>query len=141
VAESREHVEGLVRRLFETLSSGRLDDLAPFFDEETVWSVGRVGGAAGTKGGDAIINSFLRPVRTGLFEGNDPRVNITSLFVDGDWAIFEAEGEGKLKNHNDYANRYVFFVQVVGDKVRQVREYMDTAYAAKITEGIRRPDR
>lgn len=136
---TRERAADIVTRFFATLSSGDLDDLAEFLDEESEWAVARAGQeGGGTKGGDAIINSFFKPVREGLFEPRDPKIDIKNLLVDGDWVVVEGQGRGRLKNGNAYANRYVFCIRLVGDKIREAREYMDTAYAAEIARGIER---
>jgi uncharacterized protein len=139
-AGTREYAIELVTSMFATLSSGELDELARYFDDETTWTVSSVGrGGPARSGPSAIIDGFLRPVREGLFEPRDPKVNVKNVWVDGEWAFVEAQGSGRLKNGNEYANLYMFCIHIVGGKVREVREYMDTAYAARIAEGIPRP--
>jgi uncharacterized protein len=136
---SRDRAAALVTNLLATLSSGDLDALKPFFDDDSTWAVAAVE-RTGTPptGPEGIVERFFRPVRESLFEPRDPKVNIENLWVDGAWVFVEARGSGKLKNGNSYANRYMFCIRTEGDKVKEVREYMDTAYAAKIAEGIPR---
>ena len=47
----------------------------------------------------------------------------------------ETTGTGRLLNGNQYVNEYVFVIQVVGDTVRFLREYMDSDYAHSISAG------
>jgi len=49
--------------------------------------------------------------------------------------VAETTGTGKLLNGNSYINEYVFVIQVEGDTVRYLREYMDSDYAHSISAG------
>jgi ketosteroid isomerase-like protein len=120
----------LVRSFFETLSSGDLDRLASFFDEESTWTVCAVDIlGAGTYRGAAIVEEFLRPVR-GLFEPGDPKVEIVTVIAEGGRVAVEARGRGRFLNGEPYENQYAFVIEVDGATVRSIREYMDTHYAA-----------
>ena len=44
-----------------------------------------------------------------------------------------------MLNGNNYENQYVFVLQVDGDKVRFLREYIDSAYAHSISAGSGAP--
>jgi ketosteroid isomerase-like protein len=79
------------------------------------------------------VEKFLRPVREGMFEPAQPKVDPEHVLAEGGWVTVEARGRGQLKNGNAYDNRYVFIVEVVGDKIRTIREYMDTAYAGRVS--------
>lgn len=46
-----------------------------------------------TKGGDAVIDDFLTPVR-GMFAPGDPKIHVKHTFSDGD--IFGAETGGSV---------------------------------------------
>jgi ketosteroid isomerase-like protein len=87
------------------------------------------------RGRRAIIEDFLQPVREGLFEPGDPKVEVVRMIGEGDWVVAETVARGKLRNGNDYENSYVFVAQVSGDQVRFLREYMDTAYAHDVSAG------
>jgi ketosteroid isomerase-like protein len=124
--------EEFVRSFFETLSSGDLDRLASFFDAESAWTVCATGiPGAGTHQGSAIIEEFLRPVR-GMFEPGEPKVELTNLLAAGRWVAVEARGRGRFRNGPRYENRYSFWVEVDGQKIRTIREYMDSHYVATL---------
>lgn len=129
-----ERAKELVRSFFAVLSSGDLDALKGFFDDRSTWGVGTAeGGRPPQTGPNDIVEKFLRPVREGMFEPAQPKVDPENVFAEGGWVTVEARGRGQLKNGNTYDNRYVFIVEVAGDKVRTVREYMDTAYARRVS--------
>lgn len=128
----------VVRRFFATLSTGDFAAIGEFFDDETVWGVNNVdNGHPSRKGRRAIIDEFLQPVREGLFEPGDPKLELKRVLVDGDWVSVEATGRGTMLDGAHYENSYCFIAQVAGEKIRYLCEYMDTAYAARISQGAR----
>lgn len=126
----------VLRRFFATLSTGDFNAIGEFFEDDSVWMVNDVArGFPSERGRRAIIEDFLQPVREGLFEPGDPKVEVVHMISEGDWVVAQTIGRGKLRNGNDYENSYAFVVQVNGDKVKSLREYMDTAYAHDVSEG------
>jgi uncharacterized protein len=132
---SEEANKQLVRRFFATLSSGDLQALAAFFDDRSTWAIGRAEDPAIRTGPREIVDDFLVPVREGLFEPGNPKVAIENLWSDGDWVIAETVGTGPMRNGNAYRNVYAFLLRIEGDVIREMREYMDTGYAAKVSAG------
>jgi uncharacterized protein len=132
---SEEANKELVRRFFATLSSGDMPAIASFFDDDSTWGIGFAQDPSVRRGPKEIIDDFLKPVREGLFEPANPKVEIVNLWSDGDWVIAETVGTGPMLNGNAYRNVYAFVLRVEGDVIREMREYMDTAYAAKVTAG------
>lgn len=120
----------VVRRFFAALSSGDYDAVGEFFGDDSVWKVNDVPrGHPEQHGRRAIIEDFLCPVRDGLFQPGDPKVEPTRLVAEGDWVVAQGTGRGKLRSGGDYRNEYVYVIQVAGGKVTFLHEYMDTAYA------------
>jgi len=132
---SEEANKELVLRFFATLSSGDLQAVGGFFAEGSAWSVGFAEAPATRTGPREIVDDFLVPVREGLFEPANPKVDVQRMWADGDWVIAEAIGTGPMRNGNAYRNVYAFLFRVEGEVIREMREYMDTAYAAKVTAG------
>ena len=126
----------VVRRFFETLGSGNFAAIGEFFTDDSVWQVNDVArGLPAQRGRKGIIDDFLQPIREGLFEPGDPKVEIRRLIGEGDWVVAETTGYGTLLNGNNYVNEYVFVIQVDGDTVRFLREYMDSDYAHSVSAG------
>jgi uncharacterized protein len=126
----------VLRRFLATLSTGDFDAIGEFFGDDTVWMVNDVArGFPSQRGRRAIIDDFLQPVREGLFEPGDPKVEVVRMISEGDWVVAQTVGRGKLRNGNKYENHYVMVAQISGAQVKYLREYMDTAYAHDISEG------
>lgn len=49
------------------------------------------------------------------------------IFADGDHVIVEARGDVTMTSGKPYRNLYCFVIQMKDGKMREVREYMDTA--------------
>lgn len=129
----------VLRRFFATLSTGDYDAIGEFFGDDSVWAVNNVAaGHPSERGRRAIIEDFLKPVRTGLFEPGDPKVEVLRMVAEGDWVTAETIARGSLRNGNTYENSYVFVAQVSGDQLRYLKEYMDTSYAFEVSKP--RPD-
>jgi uncharacterized protein len=128
----------VVRRFFDTLSTGDFAAIGEFFNDDSVWMVNDVGrGRPAQRGRRAIIEDFLQPVREGLFEPGDPKIEVKSLLSEGNRVAAETIGRGTLLNGNQYENHYVFIMEIDGDQVAFMCEYMDSVYARSSAAGAR----
>jgi len=126
----------VVRRFFATLGTGDFAAIGEFFTDESVWQVNDVArGLPAQRGRKGIIDDFLQPIREGLFAPGDPKVEIRRLLSEGSWVVAETTARGELLNGNHYENEYVFVIEVDGDSVKYLREYMDSDYAHSISAG------
>src|SRR5690606_16593923 len=109
-----------------------LEALRPLFHEDASWEATSqsIPGAGITRGRDKIIDEFLAPVR-GLFEPGDPNVIVLRLVSQDEWVAAETAAVGKLRNGNDYHNRYAWIIEIRDDKIYALREYMDSHYILK----------
>jgi uncharacterized protein len=127
--------KGVLTRFFAALSTGNYDAIGEFFGPESVWMVNSVaGGFPHEQGRQKIINDFLRPVRDGLFEPGDPKVDVLRMIGEGDWVAAETIARGSLRNGNTYENHYAWIAQVDGEQIRFLKEYMDSAYAFEVSK-------
>jgi ketosteroid isomerase-like protein len=127
----------VLRRFFATLSTGDYAAIGEFFGDDSVWETNNVAaGHPGACGRRAIIDDFLQPVRDGLFEPGDPKVEVVRMVCDGDWVAAQTIARGSLRNGNSYENSYAWFAQIAGDEVRFLKEYMDTSYAFEISKPV-----
>jgi uncharacterized protein len=130
----------VVRRFFDTLSTGEFEKIAECFTEDSTWTVNDVANGFPSQRGRAIIDDFLQPVREGLFEAGDPKVEVLRMISEGSTVAAETIARGALRNGNAYENYYAWFIEVDPDtgKVLALKEYMDSDYAHSIsapTEG------
>jgi ketosteroid isomerase-like protein len=113
----------LVIEFFGHLSAGRRPEALAMMAEDGTWWAPQMGIVskrqfAKLMGGiDAIMKGpiQLRPKR---------------ITTEEDRVAVEAEGDGDLVNGKHYHNTYHFLIVVHGGKVREVKEYNDTKYAA-----------
>src|SRR5262245_11128911 len=131
MASAEPSSEALVRSFFAKLSAGDLDGLKAMLHDEATWTIFAEGlpGAGRHEGCEAIVEGFLRPVREGLFEPGDPKVEIEAVVAAAGWVAVEARGHGRLADGRPYRNTYAFFLEIDDGKVRTVREYMDSLLA------------
>ena len=123
----------VLRRFFATLSTGDYDAIGEFFGDDSVWTVNNVAaGMPGERGRQKIIGDFLQPVRDGLFEPGDPKIEVVRMICE------ETIARGSLRNGNRYENYYAWVAQIDGERVKFLKEYMDTSYAFEISKP--RPD-
>lgn len=124
--------EQLALDFFAALSTGDLEKLRPFLDENSVWEpmVKDIPGAGSYKGA-AIIDEFLGPVR-GMFAAGDPKVHPQTLFSDGDHVAVESYSDGKLQDGRPYYNRYSWVFRMNNGKIGSLHEYMDSHYVARL---------
>jgi ketosteroid isomerase-like protein len=127
--------EQLVREFFETLSTGDLEALRTRLHPGGSWEVmgTTIPGAGVTRGGNAVIDDFLAPVR-GMFEPGDPKITLKRIFSSGDVVAAETEAVGTLSNGNRYHNRYAWIIDIKDDRVCHLHEYMDTAYIMSVVD-------
>jgi ketosteroid isomerase-like protein len=125
--------EEVVRSFFATLSSGDLDRLGGFLDDRSEWHICATGipGAGVHTGRAGIVDGFLGPVR-GMFEPGEPKVEIVNLVAQGPLVAVEATGRGRFLDGRVYENRYAYWIELDGETVRTIKEYMDSAYVASL---------
>ena len=89
----------VVRRFFDTLGTGDFAAIGEFFTDESVWQVNDVArGLPAQHGRKGIIDDFLQPIREGLFEPGDPKVEIRRLIGEGDWVVAETTGRARSRS-------------------------------------------
>ncbi|MER5435752.1 nuclear transport factor 2 family protein [Streptomyces sp. NPDC002588] len=91
-------------------------------------------GAGEPMDGETMLT--VLPRMLALFDANGPRLRITHLVGEGTWVVAEAVGSGSFRDGSRYDNRYANVYEVVGDRVRTVREYMDTQHTARSFEAV-----
>jgi hypothetical protein len=126
--------ERLVLRFFETLGQGDYDALKAMFHADATWTVMAQGipGAGVHKGVKAIVDDFMKPIRLGMFENNDPKILPDSICSKGSLVAMESRGVGLMKSGKRYNNLYAWFVEIKDGKVFAIREYMDTQYVTTL---------
>jgi ketosteroid isomerase-like protein len=72
---------------------------------------------------------FVRRIGPEIFPQGLGRRIVSRSFGNDDVALVEAEGSGMHASGKAYRNRYAFVIDVVGERIQSVREYLDTLHA------------
>jgi ketosteroid isomerase-like protein len=87
-------------------------------------------GAQTPMDGETMLK-LLPEMLSALFGETGPQLELVRVVAEGTWVVAEARGSGFFRDGSPYANRYANFYEVVGDRVRTLREYMDTQHTAQ----------
>lgn len=122
----------IVRKFFEALNSGDLENLRPMLCSKTIWRpMVREMSEKPEYQGDAIIDDFLGPVRS-IFKDGGPMVTPTFIVADEHGAAAETDGDGETQDGKIYANKYGWFFDIEDGQILCVREYFDSNYVTKL---------
>ncbi len=87
------------------------------------------------RGAEKIVEMMLGAASAAFVPGSQ-RVAIRLLFAEGDVAIAEVRMTAQRPNGApDYDNEYVFVFEFADDKIAEIREHVDTRYAAQVFGG------
>jgi len=131
-----------VRAYFDAIERGDRAGLVALFHPEVRWSVpkGAIAPYGGVhRGAEKIADMMLGAVGTAFVPGTQ-RVIVRLMMGEGDVVIAETRMTAKRPPRDgkavpDYENDYVFVVELEGDRIVEVREHVDTRYAAEAFGG------
>nr|WP_157287474.1 nuclear transport factor 2 family protein [Bradyrhizobium yuanmingense] len=115
---------------WNTFSSRDPERIAALFTEDAEWIAPKGNATAialdhtDHMEGPHQIARFIAQEMHRLFSNID--IAFRGVYVDGDVVIVEERMRATLPGGKPYENEYCFVFEVVGDRIRQVREYMDT---------------
>jgi hypothetical protein len=126
--------KAVVRAYFEAVSRGDRAALLALFRPDLRWSVpkGAIAPYGGLhQGAEPIADLMLGAVAAAFVPGSQ-RVEIGLLLGEGDVVMAEARLTAKqARGGPDYDNAYVFVFELQGGRIAEIREHVDTRYAAQ----------
>ena len=129
-----ERAKAVVTRFFETFSSGDVDAILDALATDAVWWVsGRLAGLSGHYD-KARFGPLLRGAKA-AYRGSGLTITPTGMIAEGNRVAVEAEGDATLKDGRRFTPHYHFLITVRGDRLVEVKEYMDTQHASEIFLG------
>jgi ketosteroid isomerase-like protein len=124
----------VVTRFFETFSAGDVPAILDALDDAAVWWVsGRIEGMSGSYD-KASFGPLLLGAKA-AYRGAGLTITPTAMIAEGDKVAVEAEGFAELADGRSFTPHYHFLITVRGDKLLEVKEYMDTQHAKEIFFG------
>ena len=125
--------EQTVQRYLDALLAGDVDVIRDSFTEDATWTMhGDLPIAGPWKGRDAIVDDFLQQLGATLFEPGSQRFEFPLLVAAGDTVVLEWRVHARSRAGIEYDNEYCGVFLVEDGRIRAVREYMDTGYAARV---------
>ena len=126
-------MEALVRSYFEAVSAGDGERLRAIFAPDLRWRVpqGAIEPYAGLhEGADRIVEMMLGAVGQSFVPGSQ-KAELRLLLYGEDVACVETEMTAETPDGRRYRNDYTFFFEFRDGLVSEIREHVDTRYAAE----------
>lgn len=120
-AENKE----FIRNMFAELSKGNGEAFLGAMADDvryTIIGTSKYSGTFNSK--QDVINRLLGPLSAQLEGGI--AVTPLNLIADGEYVAMQAQGKALSKNGERYDNTYCHVFRIVGGKVKEVTEYLDT---------------
>lgn len=120
----------VVLNAWKTFSSRDTERIAALFTEDAEWIAPKGNATAIALDhtdhmvGAKQIARFIAQEMHRMFSGID--IAFRGVYADGDTVIVEERMRATLAGGKPYENDYCFVFTVAGDRIREVREYMDT---------------
>ena len=125
-------MEACVHDYFDAVGKGDQGRLMRLFTTDLRWRVpkGAIKPYAGLhEGAEKIIDMMLGAV-SGAFVAGSQKTEILNLVFGDDLAIAETEMRATSPEGQQYRNDYVFCFEFRDGRIAEIREHVDTRYAA-----------
>jgi uncharacterized protein len=130
----------VVQRYLDALVAGDLDAIRDSFAEDATWTIlGDLPIGSRWRGREAIVDEFLTGVAGSLYEAGSVQFEFPTLIGEGDTVAVEWRVRARTAAGADYANSYCGLFVVSDGRIAEVREYLDTRYAARTLFGAAAP--
>jgi uncharacterized protein len=122
---------GLVRDIFKNLETGDGSGFFTHVSDDVDWIVEGTHPLAGHyhSKADFLAHTFKKLDKV-LPQGT--QLNVEHALVSGDWAVVELRSLATAKNGLRFDNRYCWVCRFSGDKIVEVRAYLDSALVAQL---------
>jgi ketosteroid isomerase-like protein len=119
VAENKE----VVRKMGEAKS---LDDMLATMSDDVRWTIqGTTKYSHVMNGKKEITDKLLHPIFSEMESMGSNHVD--NVIAEGDFVVVQQHASGrKTKSGNPYNNSYCLVFKVIGGKIKEINEYLDT---------------
>jgi len=131
-ATPRDEMDRLARAYFDRVCAADAEGLRALFAEDVRWRIpkGAIEPFGGVhEGAEKIVGMMLGAVGESFVAGSQ-RFEIQTALFGEDVACFETQMRARTPDGRDYCNDYTFFFEFREGVVREIREHVDTRYAA-----------
>jgi len=128
----------IIARYVAALQEGDLETIRESFAPGATWRLdGDLLLSGLWEGRETIINDFYGTAWR-LYEPGSVRIEVTSLFAEGENVLLEWTSRARTAAGEPYENRCIGVFVVRDGQIQAVREYMDTHYAYRALEASAR---
>jgi uncharacterized protein len=128
--------KGAVRHYLDVLLAGDIEGIRACFAEDATWTIfGDLPIAGPWQGRDAIVDDFLVSVGGELFEPGSQSFEFPTLIGEEETVALEWRVQARTAAGAPYDNRYCGIFTVRDGLIAEVREYLDSGYAARTLFG------
>jgi len=114
----------LLQDIFAATARGDSRPLVEAMADDFRWTIAGSGRWARTYDKQAVMSELFPALRARI-EGRI-RMIPQRVLADGDFVVVEARGDNVTKDGKPYNNSYCFVFRLIGGKLAEVTEYMDT---------------
>src|SRR5947209_17853771 len=114
----------LLQAIFAATARGDSRALVESMGEDFRWTIAGTGRGSRTYDKQAVLTELFPALRARI-EGRIKMIP-QRFIADDDHVVVEARGDNTTKTGAPYNNSYCFVFRVVGGKLAEVTEYMDT---------------
>jgi len=120
----------LVKQIYMDAANRSGTTFADNLADEVCWVVtGQYSWSRSFRGKDAVLNGLMGHFRS-LF-AERPRTVAHHLIAEGDYVVVEAKGDNITRTGVRYDNDYCMVWRLENGKVKEIREYCDSALVEK----------
>jgi ketosteroid isomerase-like protein len=116
----------IVLNAWKTFSSGDVDRIAALFTDDAEWIAPKGNATAIALDHTDHMVGAKQIARFIAQEMHRMFIAFRGVYADGDTVIVEERMRATLAGGKAYENDYCFVFTVAGERIREVREYMDT---------------
>ena len=129
---TNEEMKSLALRYFDAVCAADANELRALFADDVRWRIpkGAIPPYGGIhQGADKIIEMMLGAVGHSFVPGSQ-KFNVLTVLIGDCIVCAETEMTARTPDGRDYRNDYTFFFEFAGDRISEIREHVDTRYAA-----------
>lgn len=118
----------LVRRYFDAVQAGD-PDLESLLADDVSWWVPPSSPLGGLYAGKQAVLELMAS-GGGLYDPDHPlELHVEQMIAEGDWVSVQLTLDARTARGEAYQNHYHFAFRIQDDRIREVREHLDTLYA------------
>ncbi|MBK1792070.1 nuclear transport factor 2 family protein [Persicirhabdus sediminis] len=116
----------IVIDFFQHFCATNVDAALELLSEDVIWRVMGIEAKPPVTGSmdKAAVGQLILTVKQAIPAGL--QLTPTGWTIEGDRIAVEMESYGKMTNQKIYNNHYHFLIKLSGDKIHEIKEYMDT---------------